>query len=60
MDEERMRPGHWFGLLLCVSSSALTYWLANRKDIWPIKSCAINPQRFSSRTSGGGSPGFTP
>ena len=24
MDEERMRPGHWFGSVLCVYFSALT------------------------------------
>jgi len=32
MDEERMRPAHWLGLVLCVSFLQCfdTYWLAGR------------------------------
>jgi len=34
VDEERMRPGHWLWLLLCVFFSALTvFWLDDGKDI---------------------------
>jgi len=34
VDEERMKPGHWLWLLLCVSFSALTvFWLDDGKDI---------------------------
>jgi len=27
-------------------------WLGDRKVIQPIKNCAINPERFSSKTGG--------
>jgi len=45
VDEERMRPGHWLGLVLCVAFSALTllgYW----EDIRPVKTCDTYPQSF--------------
>jgi len=45
VDEERMRPGHWLGSVLCVAFSALTllgYW----EDIRPVKTCDTYPQSF--------------
>jgi len=35
VDEERMRPGHWLGLVLCVPFSALTlmvWWWEGQLD----------------------------
>jgi len=37
VDEERMRPGHWWGSVLCVFFSAWHCWLGGRKDIRPVK-----------------------
>ena len=55
MDEERIRPGHWLWLLLCVSFSALTLMLVGRKDIWPMRRPpCTNSQSFHSRTGCGG------
>ena len=53
VDEERMRPGHWLGLVLCVPFSSLTLMVGDMKDFWPIKTCSIDPQKFCSGTGGG-------
>jgi len=54
VDEERMRPGHWLWLVLCVPFSALTLWLASRQDIRLIKTRSTYPGRFCLGTDGGG------
>ena len=46
MDEERVRPGHWLGSVMYCS------FFSDGKGMQPIKSCAIYPQRFGSRTNG--------
>jgi len=38
VDEERMRPGHWLGTALLVSSTVLTRMDDRRKGIWSVKS----------------------
>jgi len=43
VDEEKMRPDHWLGLVPFVPCNALT----GRKDIQPIKTCSSGLQRFS-------------
>jgi len=37
MDGERMKPGHWLGLVLCVSFGALTLMVGDRKDIQSVE-----------------------
>ena len=45
VDEERMRPGHWLGLVLCVSFSALTLMIGSQ-EIHPVRE--NNWDHFSS------------
>jgi len=52
LDEERMRPGHWLGSVLCVFFSALTLLVEWQEEHQPVKTWATSPQRFSSRCSG--------
>lgn len=49
--EERMRPGHWLGLVLCVIFSTSTPIAGWQKGcLSPKKTHSINPQMFSSIT----------
>jgi len=52
-DEESMRPGHCLWSLLCAFFSALILLVWCQEEHLAIKPCAIIPQRFSSRTTGG-------
>ena len=56
VDAERMGPRRWLVLVLCVPISALTPMVGWWEDIQPIKTHSTNPQRFCSRTGGGGGP----
>jgi len=57
MDEERMRPDHWLGLVLCVHFSASTL-MVGWQEGHPAhkKLIPLIPRRFYSVTGGGGCP----
>jgi len=58
--EERMSPGHWLGLMLMlyIPFDALTV-MVEWQEGYPVckKPHSTNPQRFVSRTVGGGPRG---
>jgi len=56
MNKEMMSPGHWFGLVFCVSFSALTLMVGDRKDIRPVKVPFHKSPEVLLRTSGGEGP----
>jgi len=57
MDEGRMKPGHWLGLVLSASFSALILTVGWQEGHWALKiPHSTNPQRFSSETGGRGGP----
>jgi len=52
--QEKMRPMGDFSVAGVSHSSSVAWhwWLGDRKNIWPVKSCTNYPQRFSFRTTG--------
>ena len=53
VDEESMRPGHWFGSVLCVSVSASTLSVGLQEGRPSHKIHASYPQMFFFGTVGG-------
>jgi len=52
IDEERTRPGHWFGLVLCVLFRALIGW--QDRHLGGKRPHSMNRQMFSFTLSGRG------